>query len=426
MDSIFTEIYTNNSWISSESRSGSGSTHYQTRHIQESIKELIKKYKINSLFDIPCGDFNWFKNIVDHIPNYIGGDIVKHMIKENTIAYTKYKFIEFDIISDPIPESDLIFCRDLFVHFSLKNILSALENIRKSSAKYILMTTFTNRNFNDIDTGKWRPISFFDIPFSFPYPLEIINENCKEFYPKYIDKSLGLWLVKDIPRYVPLKIFQTWHDKALPPTLQNNVEYIKTTNPEFEVRVFSLEECEQFIKDNYEERVLNAYNTLIPLAYKADLWRLCVLYIYGGIYLDISFKPINNFKFIEIIDREYFSSEVRLKPYENDQYKGTSNGLISVYPKNEVIYKSIYAIVDNIEKRYYGEGVYDITGAIVLGSFFTEKEKREFLLKRVVNECNGYSFKGRNILDRIKEYDKKIVTPVEKYNKLWRERQVFT
>ena len=58
------------------------------------------------------------------------------------------------------------------------------------------MTTFINRPFKDIlhaSTHAWRPISFFDKPFNFPQPLELINEKCTEIYPRYIDKSLGLW-----------------------------------------------------------------------------------------------------------------------------------------------------------------------------------------------------------------------------------------
>ena len=44
-----------------------------------------------------------------------------------------------------------------------------------------------------------------------------------------------------------------------------------------------------FIINNYPSEVLWAYDKLIPGAYKADLWRYCVLYINGGIYVDIKF-----------------------------------------------------------------------------------------------------------------------------------------
>ena len=33
-----------------------------------------------------------------------------------------------------------------------------------------------------------------------------------------------------------------------------------------------------------------AYDRLIPTAFKADLWRYCVLYKYGGVYLDVKYR----------------------------------------------------------------------------------------------------------------------------------------
>jgi len=45
-------------------------------------------------------------------------------------------------------------------------------------------------------------------------------------------------------------------------------------------------ECRDFIAQEYPPDVLMAYDRLIPTAFKADLWRYCVLYKYGGVYLD--------------------------------------------------------------------------------------------------------------------------------------------
>ena len=46
-------------------------------------------------------------------------------------------------------------------------------------------------------------------------------------------------------------------------------------------------DCREFIRNEYPPDVLMAYDRLIPTAFKADLWRYCVLYIYGGVYLDV-------------------------------------------------------------------------------------------------------------------------------------------
>merc|ERR1719476_8124 len=39
---------------------------------------------------------------------------------------------------------------------------------------------------------------------------------------------------------------------------------------------------------------LEAYKSLRPAAYKADLWRLCVLWMHGGIYLDQKMQLAQN------------------------------------------------------------------------------------------------------------------------------------
>jgi len=405
MEDTFSTIYENNEWKNSESRSGSGSTNFQTKYIQEQMVRMIKKYKIRRVFDCPCGDFNWFKNIVNEIPIYIGADIVPSIITTNLQKYP-YHFIRFDIIKDPIPDVDLIFCRDLLCHFSLDSICKALDNIKRSKATYLLVTTNINRTFRSIKTGEWQPLSLLDAPFYFPKPIELISENCSEFYPLYMDKSLALWKVSDIPTLLPRKIFRAWHTKTLPADLQTAVNLISEQNPDFEQCIYDHQECETFIETHFEKNVGDAYKALIPQAYKVDLWRLCVLYIHGGIYLDISFQPVNGFRFMELLNKEHFSSEVKLFPYITEPYKGVSNGLMAVYPKNERIGQCITQLVKNVENRFYGEGIYDITGAVLLGSFFSEEEKRELPIKRCnVSPHNGYTLNGKHIVSRIASYD---------------------
>jgi hypothetical protein len=47
-----------------------------------------------------------------------------------------------------------------------------------------------------------------------------------------------------------------------------------------------------FIKTYYNDSVLNSFNSLKNGAHKADLARYCILYIYGGLYMDIKVELI--------------------------------------------------------------------------------------------------------------------------------------
>ena len=74
-------------------------------------------------------------------------------------------------------------------------------------------------------------------------------------------------------------------------------------NPEFQHYIYDDGMCREFIKKNFNREVLHAYDSLEPDAFKADLWRYAILYINGGVYVDIKYRPANSFKLINIIDK---------------------------------------------------------------------------------------------------------------------------
>jgi hypothetical protein len=74
-----------------------------------------------------------------------------------------------------------------------------LANFRRSGAKYLLTTTFTDRPENrDLGRLIWRPLNLQAAPFRFPPPLELLNEGCTEENSQFADKSLGLWQITDL------------------------------------------------------------------------------------------------------------------------------------------------------------------------------------------------------------------------------------
>lgn len=135
------------------------------------------------------------------LDKYIGVDIIPEIITQNLAQYATGKciFMIRNIISDILPQADMILCRDCLVHFSFRDIFLTLKNFKKSASTFLLTTTFTQRFRNDnILTGEWRPLNLELAPFNFPRPLEIIKEGCSECNGSYMDKSLGLWKLDDI------------------------------------------------------------------------------------------------------------------------------------------------------------------------------------------------------------------------------------
>ncbi len=199
---IFTTIYNTEYWKNKESVSGPGSSIEQTKQVRLGIQDFVIQNKIKKILDIPCGDYHWMKHTILEDVEYIGADIVSELIAKNNEDYKddKVAFVEKNLLSDELPASDLIICRDCLVHFSYKDIKEAILNLKKSSATYVLLTTFREHKFNyDIKTGEWRPINLEKSPFNFPKPILYIEEYCEQRFAKeFKKKSLGVWKLSDI------------------------------------------------------------------------------------------------------------------------------------------------------------------------------------------------------------------------------------
>ena len=198
----FEMIYNENFWESNESSSGIGSEIKNTKEVLNAIKLIIKQYKIKSIIDIPCGDFNWMSSLEMENIDYDGFDIVRSVIEENNMKFRKpnVNFYYSDMINSELAKGDLMFVRDCLVHFSFEDIKKSIFRIKQSKSTYLLSTSFANLKKNtDIYTGDWRPINLEKEPFNFPKPIITINEECDEMDGIYSDKSICLWEIKNLP-----------------------------------------------------------------------------------------------------------------------------------------------------------------------------------------------------------------------------------
>jgi mannosyltransferase OCH1-like enzyme len=160
---------------------------------------------------------------------------------------------------------------------------------------------------------------------------------------------------------IPLHVYLTWKTKKLPPLMQSNLNTLKRENPRFTFHIFDDNECKEFIRRHFHPDIGKAFDTLIPGAYKADLWRLCVLYIHGGYYMDIKLKCINGFKLIELSETEHFVLD---RPTHSTHIY---NALMVSKPKNPFFKACIDQITQNVKLNYYGESMLSPTGPELLG-----------------------------------------------------------
>lgn len=220
---------------------------------------------------------------------------------------------------------------------------------------------------------------------------------------------------------VPLKIFQTWHTKNLPPNMNKAVEYVKKMNPAFVHHLFDDNDCREYIKNNFPEVVLEAFDRLIPGAYKADLWRYCVLYKEGGIYMDIKYIPHNDFRLINLTERDHFVLDI--------DKNGVYNALISCKAGNPILFKAINAIVRNVKIKYYGTSCLEPTGPRLLGKFFPSIIKNNFSLNHeTYNNAKLISMNGIIILKMYDNYYSEMGKneKFQHYSILWGKRNIYS
>jgi len=202
MKRAFTKKFEKHVALEMDALSGPGSDLEQTRAVRARLPALLHELGVKTMLDVPCGDFFWMKTL-DLDVDYTGADIVDALVERNAHRYgtARRRFVQLNLQADPLPQVDLVFCRDCLVHFPTRGVAAALANIKRSGSTYLLTTTFDERTVNDdIRVARWRPLNLERAPFRLPPPLRVIDEECPE--AEFRDKRLGLWRIDSIPDVV--------------------------------------------------------------------------------------------------------------------------------------------------------------------------------------------------------------------------------
>lgn len=208
----------------------------------------------------------------------------------------------------------------------------------------------------DVEKGGWGENLLIDVEF------ELENDTKKTLKKQKI----------------PRVIYQTFESYDLPKGMYKAVKSWIDLNPNYEHYFFNEQDRSNFIEKYFDKKVLNAYLSLIPGAFKADLWRCCILYEKGGVYADsdmICLRPLDDL----IEENDEF-----IIPRDDPMSKNfLSNGFIACLPKHSFLNEQIERIVENVENLrqcYY----LDISGPSLLGKSVNKvlqrKEDEEYNL----------------------------------------------
>lgn len=163
---------------------------------------------------------------------------------------------------------------------------------------------------------------------------EIININIDKSSQQIITTPFKLILDDSTFKNKIPKIIHQSYTNTVNSHLFSTISTWKEMNINYDYMYWNDDDCYTFIKDNFDTSVLEAYNMLYAGAYKSDIFRLCVLYIYGGIWTDISSlcevpldKIINNENLIIVKDTDDVQT----------RYGNIYQAFIITEPKNNII-----------------------------------------------------------------------------------------
>jgi mannosyltransferase OCH1-like enzyme len=210
---------------------------------------------------------------------------------------------------------------------------------------------------------------------------------------------------------IPLVIYRSWITNDIKRGMYNAVmDTIKLT-PEFDNYFYSDAECLKFIEENFEPDVAKAFRSLKPGAYQSDLWRYCILYKKGGVYINIPI--ILQIPLIDVIKETpllFIRDHVSGQQICSGVNGGVWNGLMASQPGNDIFKRCIDEIVETCKyKKYWPEFIKSLPS------------------EHIVLPSKEFTYKGRPFFKQYDEYreNQKKNQKTNHYSKMWAEHKVF-
>lgn len=168
---------------------------------------------------------------------------------------------------------------------------------------------------------------------------------------------------------IPRRLFQIWYQgSTVPVRMKNTMDRWLENNPGLTRFMYDGASAREMIKNFFPPCVLKAFDTIVPIALKCDLWRYCVLYLYGGFYVDVKAMISPGFCLLDTLpsDTDFFGV-VDLPVFPTYWDEGLYNAIMGVSPRNPIMKAAIDRVVHNVETRNVGKTKLDFSGPRLLG-----------------------------------------------------------
>lgn len=190
---------------------------------------------------------------------------------------------------------------------------------------------------------------------------------------------------------IPRTIHQTFASRKLPARMYRALSTWIDLNPEFSYRFSDDEDCRQLIRSEFDLEVLRAYEALPKGAFRADLWRYCALFQYGGVYADLDTICLSPLRLLIQETDEFIVPRAVANPHS------LFNAFLCATPRHPFMASAIERAVDLTRAGDTRSG-FEIVGPTGLGASVNKVLGRPsdaaFVLGR--QELNRFSFRLLN------------------------------
>lgn len=187
-------------------------------------------------------------------------------------------------------------------------------------------------------------------------------------------------------------------------------------------------EAGTYIREHCGKRVGDAFDCLLAPAYKADVYRYCVLWSKGGIYLDADIRPIVPLEELYNPCRTNMGYDWFVGNTPQKQMK-----LLASYPRSPTFRCVLDTIASQVQRRFYPSNALGVSGPIVLQTCYEKWRKNErSAVTYLDTRPAAWPFTGLRTHDEILAYEKpnpkrhlRSNDDAFDYDKMFRRRTIY-
>jgi mannosyltransferase OCH1-like enzyme len=181
---------------------------------------------------------------------------------------------------------------------------------------------------------------------------------------------------------IPKRIFQTY--KFPFDELSDNAHFLiqewKKNNPDYEYLYYSDKDIEDFILKEYGHLWHKRYKSLKYPVMKADVFRVLVVYMYGGFYADLDLKSMRS---INILNNQETDGVIGIHNYA--LFFHPFFGFSEKHPLMEHLVNSLAFSIDNNKIEYFHDPEYMLHQK----HYVNDMHRRDNLIVRYIMDVTG-------------------------------------